>query len=152
MPPQDSFDQNPHLRPDSLSDRPVDGHIVPHGAEQLLGDDAKRFVAENLHGAVVHLQCVIEGNLILCESERFPSATSLAHVLGEGNQLLDDLGGFDGPVLVSPNRALEQLGERPRLNNVFPAARLDFTFQQLAEQLHRQVALWQTAYLGQELV
>jgi hypothetical protein len=35
------------------------------GADKLLGDQAERLVAQHGDGAVVHLQCIIERDLIL---------------------------------------------------------------------------------------
>jgi hypothetical protein len=50
--------------------------------------------------------------------ESFPAGIRLAHFLGQADSLLDDLRGFDGPVLITPNGLLQHLGERAGLNDV----------------------------------
>ncbi len=58
-------------------------------------------VAENLDGAVVGLQRVVEGEFVVVEAEFFAATLGLAHLFGEGDEFLDDLRRLDGAVLVA---------------------------------------------------
>ena len=84
---------------------------------------SKHFVPENLHSAVVHLQYVIEGKLILCKPKNFSTAISLSQIPGKGDQLLYYLSGFNGAGLVSANRVLKHLRKKPCLDKIPFAAR-----------------------------
>jgi hypothetical protein len=52
-----------------------------------------------------------------------PACLRLAHVLGQPDQLLDDLRRLDRAVLVAADRLLQHLGERARLHHVLAPAR-----------------------------
>jgi hypothetical protein len=69
---ENALDEHPQLRADVLADGPVDSHVLPKRLDQL----------------------------VLGEPELLASRACCAHVLGELDQLLDHLGGFDGAVLV----------------------------------------------------
>ena len=59
------FTHGAQLRPDALLHRPVDGDVAPHGVHEFTGDSAERLFAEHLDRAVVYLQGVIEGELLV---------------------------------------------------------------------------------------
>ena len=112
---QDALDDDSHLSPHVLAHGPVNGHAPLDGPDKFLRNDPQRFIAQNGHGTVVDFQGVVEGNLVVGESELLATLFGLAHLPGQGDQLLDDLGRFDGPALVAPDGLLQQLGERPEL-------------------------------------
>jgi hypothetical protein len=97
--------------------------------------------AQYLHRAVVGLQRIVESQLVIAEAERFAARVRLAHVLCERDQLLDHLRCLDRAVLVAADRLLEHLSERPRLHDVLAPTAAHLAGQQLAQQLHGQVAL-----------
>jgi len=81
MSPKNAFDHHSHLGADVLSDGPIDGHVVSYCTKEFLSDDAKSFVPKNLHRAVVHLQCIVEGDFIFCQAKLFATRISVPHVL-----------------------------------------------------------------------
>ena len=97
-------------------------------------------VAQHLDGAVVDLQGVVEGEFVLGQPRASPRCVGLAHLLGQLDQLLDDLGGLDGAVLVaagstSPaSRRTSGPGRRSCATAV-----LISSFEQLAQQLDGEV-------------
>ena len=95
---------------------------------------------------------VVEGDLIIVESELFATLPCRPHVLGELYEYLDDLGCLDRPVLVLPQCLLQHLRERARLDDVALAARLDLALQQLLQQLHGKIPLGHAADLSEKLV
>jgi len=42
----------------------------------------------------------------------------MSRILGQGDELLDQLSGLDGAVLVAADRLLHQLGKGPRLDDI----------------------------------
>ena len=102
MLPQDALDHRPELGADVLSQRPVDSDVVPHGVDQFTGDVTERVVAEHLHRAIVGLQRVVEGQLVLAETEFLTTGVGLPHFLRKLDQLLDDLRRLYSPILVAP--------------------------------------------------
>ena len=76
--------------------------LLLHLLDQLAGDGAERLVAENLHRAVVGLECVVEGQLVLRQTEALAPCAGLTHLPREPDQLLDHLRRLDGAILVAP--------------------------------------------------
>ena len=82
-----------------------------------------------------------------------PRCVGLAHLLGQLDQLLDDLRGLDGPVLVArgaPAPASRRTSAPARRSGATRV--LISSVEQLPQQLDGQVPLRQAAHLGQELV
>ena len=78
---------------------------------QLTRDLPQRLVPQHLHGAVVRLERIVEGQLVLGEPQLLPTLIRLAHLTGKLNQLLDHLCGLDGPVRVTADGLLQHLGK-----------------------------------------
>ncbi len=76
----------------------------------------------------------------------------LPHLLRERDQLLDNLCGLDGPILIPANRLLQHFRERTGLHDVSSAPALDFALEQLLEQLDREVPARHPADLLKKLV
>ena len=74
-----------------LAERPVDGDVAPDGLDELAGDVSERLVSEHLDCAVIGLQCVVEGQLVLGQSELLAACIGLPHFLREFDQFFDDL-------------------------------------------------------------
>ena len=149
---EDALHQAAEVRADVFADGPVDLHVLPDGLDQFAGDVAQRLVAEDLHGAVVRLERVVEGEFVFGEAQLLASGGRLAHVAGELEQDLEHLCGLDRPVPVSVDRLLEHLGERPRLHDVLPPAGGQFPLEQLLQQLDGEVALSHAPHFGQEFL
>ena len=73
VPAQDPTDQHAELGADVLPQRPVDGDVAPHGVDHLAGDVPEGLVAQDLDRAVVRLERVVEGQLVIGEPERLPA-------------------------------------------------------------------------------
>ncbi len=110
------------MGPDVLPDRPVNGDVAPHRLGKFVGDGLEGRLSEDLHRAVVRLQSVVEGQLVFSEAELLSPRVRLTHLLGQGNEFLDDLGGFDRAILIASDRLLQHLGKRSRMNHI-PAGR-----------------------------
>ena len=83
-------------------------------------------VAEHGDRAVVGLERVVEGQLVLVQAKLLPALVRLAHLLGKLDELLDDLRRGDRAVLVLDRRRSASISEkRPRLDEVAAEARLD---------------------------
>jgi hypothetical protein len=83
-----------------------------HRDDQLARDRAEGVVSEHLDGAVVHLQRLVERRLVGREVQGLAAAVGGAQLLGDLDQLLDDLRRLYRAVLVRTDRALEQVRER----------------------------------------
>ena len=81
--------------------RPVYRDVVPHGVDQFTGYVTECIVAEHLHRAVIGFQRVVEGQLIITQTQSLAAGVGLPHLLRKLDQLLDDLRRLYGPVLVS---------------------------------------------------
>ena len=110
------------------------------------------FIPQDPDGAVVGFQGIVEGQLVLAEAQVLSPPGGFVHLLRQPDQLLDDLQGFDGPVVVPPDGLLQHLGEGTSLDQVLPAPGLDLVIQQLAQEFHRQVLLGHTPHFGQKLI
>lgn len=149
---EDTLDEHAQLRADVFADGPVDGDVFAHRFDQLPRDGAEGFVAQDLDGAVVGFEGVVEGELVGGEPELLAAGACCAQLFGELDQLFDHLRGFDGAVLVFAHGLREQLGEGAGLDDVAFPALLDFAFEQLLQQLDGEVALRHVAHFGQEFV
>ena len=149
---EDALDQPAQVGPHALSHGPVDGDGVAHRLQQLPGDGPQGLVAQHGHGAVVGLQGVVEGQLLLGQAQVVAPGGGLPHVSGQVEQLLDHLGRLDGAVAVAAQGVLQHLGERPGLHQVLAPPDGHFALQQPLQQLHRQVGPVHVPDLGQELV
>jgi hypothetical protein len=97
-------DYDPQLGPGRLFYRPVYGRIFPDSFNQLLGNLLQRFVTKHLYRAVVDLQSIVEGQLILTEAEIISAFVSFFHLLGQLDQLFDDLGRLNGAIVILVDR------------------------------------------------
>ena len=79
-----------------LTNRPVDGDVLPNGRRQLAGDSPKHLVAKHLDRGVVGIRA---------------SRTGVPHVSGKRDQFFDRLGRLDRQVLLLGHRLLRQLRE-----------------------------------------
>ena len=98
-------------------------------------------VAEDLDGAVVRFQGVVEGQLLLAEAELLATLVGLPHVPRQLDQLGDDLGRRDRAVLVLDDRGLQHLRKGPGLDHVLPGPDLDLVGHQPPEEFDSQVAV-----------
>ena len=64
VPTENAAHQDSKVSADVFTERPVDGNVVADGVDKLAGDVPQRLVAQDLHGAVVGLQSVVEGKLV----------------------------------------------------------------------------------------
>ena len=149
---QNTFHHDANLCSSILSFRPVDGDTPFDGVDQLLSDPLQFLITQDLHGAFVGSQSVIERDFVVCQPEGFSAFPRLFHLFGNLDQLFDHLGGLDRTVLIFPERLLEHFGKRPSLDDVAPHAHLDFVVDQLLEQFQSQIALRKLAYFGKKLV
>jgi hypothetical protein len=149
---QDALDEHAELGANVLAQGPVDGHVGAHGLDELARDAAQGRVAEHGHGAVVRLEGVVEGELVLREAELLAARVGLAHVARELDQLLDHLRGLDRAVLVAADGLFQHLGERARLHDVLLPAHAELSVQELLQELDGEVLLRHAAHFGEELV
>jgi len=98
---EDPLDEDPKLRPDVVADRPVDRDVRADGGGQLTGDRQQLGLTEDRHRAVVRFEGVVEGELVIGEAQFDTARVGRAQVGLQGDQLLDDLGCLDRPVLVA---------------------------------------------------
>ncbi len=66
---QDSFHDEAQLRAGALAGGPVDGHVAANRLDQLAGDGAELVVAEDLDGALVLREGVVERDLVVGQPE-----------------------------------------------------------------------------------
>ena len=110
-------------------------------------------VAEHLDRAVVGLQGVVEGQLVVGQAEFLAAAAGLAHLLGQLDQLLDDLRRLDGAVLVLADGLLQHLGEGPGLHHVASRARvLISSLSSFCSSSTARLRCGRSSHLGEELV
>lgn len=62
---------------------PVGGDVVADGVDEFTGYVAEGLVAEDLHGAVVGLERVVEGEFVLRKSQLLAAGVRLAYLVGE---------------------------------------------------------------------
>ena len=74
---QDALDESAEVGADVLAQGPVDGDVASDGRDELAGDAAQRLVAQNLDGAVVDPERVVEGELVVGEAEGFAAGVRL---------------------------------------------------------------------------
>jgi hypothetical protein len=68
---EDAADGAAQVGADAFLDGPVVGHVAVQGYDQVAGDGAQGVVAEDLDGAVVDAQGVVEGELVFAEAQVF---------------------------------------------------------------------------------
>ena len=117
---ENAFHQNPHPRPRRFPVLPIHGSVVFQIAQQLVGDDAELVVAHDLDCALVLGQSVIKGDFLLAEPFLLAASVSGTDVLGEVDQLLNNLCRRDGVRVVAGDRLLQPLGEGAGLHDVDP--------------------------------
>jgi hypothetical protein len=71
---QHALDEAAQVRPHVLPLGPVNGHVAPHGLYQLPGDPFQGRLAQDLYGAIVGLQGVVEGKFLFGKTKLFPPA------------------------------------------------------------------------------
>ncbi len=64
---EDAADEAAEICADVFAERPVDGDVVADGVDEFAGDVAQGFVAEDLDGAVVGFERVVEGQFVFRE-------------------------------------------------------------------------------------
>jgi hypothetical protein len=109
---EDPLDEDPQLRPDVVADRPVDRDVRADGGGQLTGDRQQLGLTEDRHRAVVRFEGVVEGELVIGEAQFDTARVGRAHVGRQGDQLLDDLGCLDRPVLVAAQRLFQKTNKK----------------------------------------
>ena len=107
-------------------------NVAAHRLDQVASDGLEGIIAQNFDGAVVDFQRVVKREFVRGEMELLTAPTCFAHVFGKLDQLLDDLGRFDGAVLVAANRLFEEIREGTGLNQVAARACLHLVVEQLA--------------------
>ena len=86
---QDALAEAAQVGADVLAQGPVDGDVAADGRDQLAGDAAEGLVAEHLHRAVVDAERVVEGKLVVRETEGFAAGAGFAQLARDGDQLLE---------------------------------------------------------------
>jgi hypothetical protein len=66
---EDAFHEHAELRANVLADCPVGRNVFPDGPDQLSGDHPEVLIAQHLHGAIVRLQRIVEGELLFIEAQ-----------------------------------------------------------------------------------
>jgi hypothetical protein len=89
-------DETAQVSADLLAAGPVDRGVLTDGLGDLAGDDPELIVAEDVDGALVGAEGIVEGDLILGETETVAARMGLLHLGGEVNQ-----GGFHSAVMVA---------------------------------------------------
>ena len=74
------------------------------------------------------------------------------HLLGQLDQLFDDLGRFNGAIVILVDRLIEHLGKGSRLNKVPTRYGFDLVVEQLPQKLQSQIPVRQPSHLFQELL
>jgi len=74
---EDALDDDSELGADVFPDGPVDGDVGSDGFDELAGDALKGFVAEDGDRAVVGLEGVVEGELVVVQTEIFAAVSAL---------------------------------------------------------------------------
>ena len=64
MAAEDAADEAAEVGADVFAEGPVDRDVVADGVDEFAGDVAKGFVAEDLDGAVVGFEGVVEGEVV----------------------------------------------------------------------------------------
>jgi hypothetical protein len=90
------FSQDPQLRANVLTNRPVNGDVLPNSRRRFVRDRPKYLVGKHLDRGVVGIHA---------------SHTGLPHVSGTGDWFFDRLGRRNRQVLLLGHRLLQQLGE-----------------------------------------
>ena len=110
------------------------------------------FVAQHLYCAVVNLQGIVEGQLILGQTEILAAFMGSFHLLGQLDELFDDLGSLYGAIVILVDRLIEHLSKGSRLNQVPVRYSFDLVVEQLPQKLQGQIPVRQTSDLLQELL
>src|SRR5258706_1905391 len=91
--------------------RPINRAALANMRDQLPYNGFQRRLTEYLYGAVVHFQCIIKGNYVICKTEILAALVTFSHPLGEFDQFCNDLSRFNGAVLVTADRTLSSRGK-----------------------------------------
>jgi len=73
-------------------------------------NDLQLIIAEDIDGALVFGQSIIEGDFHGCQPSFFALVSGLAHFLCQRDQLLQDFDGTDGVGVIARNRFFQPLG------------------------------------------
>ena len=92
---QDASDKDRELGPGVLPHHPIYVHVGSDCGYQFSGYAAQRIVSQDFHGAAVGFQGVIKRELLFGQPQRFAAGVGRADVFGQGDKLLDSLGGFE---------------------------------------------------------
>lgn len=149
---EDAFDGGAHFGADAVFDGPVDGGVGADGFEEFVGDEGELFVAEDFDGALVFGEGVVEGEFFGGEAELFAALVGVAHVVGEFDQLGDDLGAGDGAALVAIEGGIHEGGEGARLHRVGVRTGADFVVEQLLQEFEGEILLGQVLEAGQKII
>ncbi len=117
-----------------------------------MGDDAELLIPYDLDRALVFGQGVVESDFLLGQSFFLTPLAGVPDVLGELDELLDNLGCRDGIAVIADYGIFQAFGEDPRLDNVGTAVGANLAIEQLAQCLHGKVAFSHALNFGQELI
>src|SRR3989442_36274 len=131
MLPEDAADHHSELGPGRFLYGPVNRHVPAYRLDEFAGADAEGLVSEHPDGTVVYLESVIERQFLVGQPKVLPPAMRRAHLLGQLDQVGNDLGRLDRAVLVPPDRLLEHRGEVLALDQVPSRSDLDLVAQEL---------------------
>ena len=79
--------------------------------DQTLGNGAESFIFQDLNGAAVRFQRVVEGQLIFRQPQILAPGVGLPRMLDQLNKLFNHLGRVDRPGLIATESILQQFGE-----------------------------------------
>ena len=115
---QDASHQTAQVGAHVLPHGPVNRDVALDGPHQLPRDVTQRLVAQHLHRAVVGLQRVVEGQLVIRQPQPLAARVGLPHVSRKLDQLLDHLRRLDRAILVAAQGLFQHLGEGASLHHV----------------------------------
>lgn len=149
--------QNPlhhHLdpRPRTLPQRPVDGDALLDLADQLRRDHLQLVIPHRDDRRIIRSQRIIKRDLVIRQAHVLAALCGGVEILGEFDQLFDDLHRADGSVVVGIEGLLELLGKNLALHEVTLGADFEFVLEQLFQQLGGDVLVFEAAHFGEELV
>ena len=149
---QDALHRHLDFGARAFAEGPVDGHALLYLGDEFGGDEFQFVVAHRGHGGIIRGESVVEGLLVIRQAHLFAGFGGGVEVLGEFDQLFDDLHRRDRAVVVGVEGFLELLGEDLALHEVALGTDFEFVLEQLLQQLGGDVLVLEAAHFGEELV
>ena len=149
---KDAFNQNFDLGSGAFTKRPIDGDAFADLRDKFRCDHFQIVFAHDFQCAVVLCQSIVEGDLVVVQSEVDAALIGFVQLLGEFDQLFDDFLCCDSTVVICVQSFLQHLRELTVLNEAPFRSRFDFVTQQFRKELSGDVFVFEAADFGEELV